>query len=101
MLVVAAGLCWILLRFVRPAPVLESSGATDASAMAPAIYALPPRNAYDFRNPEAVKQAVSFLESLQPTGTYILTTPGSDTIVPMDVAHAAIALTKVGQLSRA
>jgi hypothetical protein len=99
--VIVAGFLFAVLRFVRPAPPLVSSGSTDASAMAPAIYALPPRSPDTFRSSNAVKQAISFLESLQPTGTYILTTPGKDEIVPMDVAHAAIALTKVGQLSRA
>ena len=63
-----------------------------------AIGALP---VAEFRQAAAVGRAVAFILALQPEGTYILTKPGGDDIVPMDVAHAAIALTKAGHLAEA
>ncbi len=47
-------------------------------------------------NPSAVEKAVRFIQTLQPEGTYILTSAGSYDVVHMDVAHSAIALAKVG-----
>jgi hypothetical protein len=71
------------------------------STKSPAIYALPVRDQDTMRNPAAVRRATAFLEELQPQGSYILTSPGVDAVVPMDLAHAAIALTKVGRVDRA
>jgi hypothetical protein len=99
--VLVVGVALVAYRVVKPPLAFDSSAASDAAAIAPAIYALPPRSPDDFRSASAVKQAASFLESLQPTGTYVLTTRTSSAVVPMDLAHAAIALTKVNQLSRA
>lgn len=80
--------------------VLRESTMMAVSPLAPqyAIGALPVE---DFRQAAAVGRAVEFILALQPEGTYILTKPGGDDVVPMDVAHAAIALTKVGRLAEA
>ena len=68
---------------------------------ATAQHALTPLSIEDFRNPVAVAGAVAFVEGLQPDGTYVLTTADADDIVHMDVAHAALALTKSGRVERA
>jgi hypothetical protein len=49
----------------------------------------------------AVERALSYILRLQPEGTYILTSPGVDDVVHMDVAHSAIALAKTGHLAEA
>jgi hypothetical protein len=99
--VVVAGLAIVAYRLLNPSPGPDLSMADVAETQAPAIYTLPPRNPDDFHGASAVKRATGFLESLQPTASYILTTRTSQSVVPMDLAHAAIALTKVNQLSRA
>src|SRR5947209_1873205 len=88
------------LELLPNRPVLRESIQVAISPLAPqyAIGALPV-NA--FRHPGAVGQAVDFILALQPEGTYILTRRGVDDVVPMDIAHAAIALTKAGHVSRA
>jgi hypothetical protein len=65
------------------------------------IYALSPRSDQSLRNPEAVQRAVGFLLNLQPEGTYILSTADSPVVVPMDLTHAVIALTRVQQIDPA
>ncbi len=90
-----------LLQFWPDGASESSEKSINVSASIPAIYALPARNVNLIRNPDAVARALSFLSSLQPTGTYILTSPGKAEVVPMDLAHAVIALTKVGQTDRA
>ncbi|MCL5962498.1 MAG: hypothetical protein M1358_24825 [Chloroflexi bacterium] len=52
-------------------------------------------------NQVAVEKAVRFILHLQPEGSYILTSENSDDIVHMDVAHSAIALSKVGHVKEA
>lgn len=64
-------------------------------------YAVPALDVAKFRQPAAVQAAVDFILSLQPAGTYILSRPGDDDVVPMDLAHAAIALTKAGHVAEA
>lgn len=68
---------------------------------APAQHSLAPLATDAFRNPTAVASAVEFIEDRQPAGTYVLTTSGSDDVVHMDVAHAALALTKAGRVDQA
>lgn len=68
---------------------------------APAAYTLYPTDGNQLRNPEAVQRAVEFLTRLQPEGTYILSQPGDPKVVPMDLAHVAIAFAKVNRLSQA
>jgi|GEM_PF-6712137 len=72
-----------------------------ASVPAPAAYSLQPLDSDQLRNPLAVQRALDFLTSLQPQGTYVFSAPGDPTIVPMDVAHVAIAFVKVNRLSQA
>lgn len=67
----------------------------------PPIYALPPTPAERLRNPRAVSRSLGFLESMQPEGTYILSTRDTPVVVPMDVAHAAIAFVSVDRISSA
>lgn len=67
----------------------------------PAAYALNPSASTQLRNPQAVQKAIDFLTGLQPEGTYILSAPNDPTIVPMDIAHSAIALAKVDRTPRA
>jgi hypothetical protein len=71
------------------------------TGLAPAIYALQPSDAEAIRNGPSVQKAIDFLTRLQPEGGYILSRPGESAIVPMDLAHAAIALAKVGRLQQA
>jgi len=66
-----------------------------------AAYSLYPSDSTQMRNPKAVQKAIDFLKRLQPDGTYILSAPDDPTVVPMDVAHAAIALAKVDRLPQA
>lgn len=68
---------------------------------APAQHAVSPARPADLRNPVAVERAQRFILSLQPDGSYVLTTPGGDDVVHMDVAHSAIALAKTGRLDEA
>ncbi|HEX5415056.1 MAG TPA: hypothetical protein VFZ25_05275 [Chloroflexota bacterium] len=67
----------------------------------PAAYALYPSDSTQLRNPKAVQKAIDFLTRLQPDGTYVLSAPNDQNIVPMDVAHAAIALAKVDRRPQA
>ena len=80
----------------RPEAIPVRVAGTDSI---PRIYALPPGPSP--RNPAAVEAAVRFLEAMQPDGTYVLSRQGSTTVVPMDVAHAAIALVSVDRLRAA
>jgi len=75
--------------------------STQRPVAVKALYAMTPLGADRLRNAGAVEKAVGFLLSLQPDGSYILTSPGVDDVVHMDVAHAAIALAKVGRLAEA
>lgn len=67
----------------------------------PPFYAIEALPAGEFRQAAAVERAVDFLLRLQPEGAYILSRAGDDDVVPMDVAHAVIALVKAGQLAPA
>jgi len=83
-------------RHQAPAGLLSARTTT-----VPAQYALPSLQPEQQRNAQAVEKAVGFLLSLQPEGTYILTSPGGDDVVHMDLAHSVIALAKVGYLGQA
>lgn len=67
----------------------------------PPQYAISSLDSSDYRNSTSVQKAVDFIKSLQPEGTYILTSPGQDDVVHMDVAHSVIALAKVKRVSEA
>lgn len=90
----------ILAIALLPEPPPPGQNATAAGPVAPqyAITSLPVQS---FRRAAAVQHAVDFILGLQPEGTYILTKPGVNDIVPMDVAHAVIALTKAGYAAEA
>ncbi len=75
--------------------------AAIVDRVVPPIYALPPRPAESLRNPQAVARALQFLTAMQPEGTYVLSTRGTPIVVPMDVAHAAIALVSVDRVAAA
>ncbi len=80
-----------------------SESRPPASVARPAvpIYALPPRSPGDLRNPRAVARALQFLAEMQPEGTYVLSIQERPVVVPMDVAHAAIALVSVNRVAAA
>lgn len=78
---------------------VAAEAAPDSTILAQ--YAVSPLHPSHQRNARAVEKAVGFLLTLQPEGTYILTAAGMDDVVHMDVAHAAIALSKVGYLAEA
>ncbi len=67
----------------------------------PPLYQVAPIELSKLPNRTAVERAVQFILRLQPQGSYILTTAHSDDVVHMDVAHSAIALTKVGHIEEA
>jgi hypothetical protein len=67
----------------------------------PPQYAIASLDVSQYRHSEAVQRSVNFILSLQPTGTYILTSPGQDDVVHMDVAHSVIALSKVERVGEA
>jgi len=92
---------WQTTPVERPmaGPELEPISITMGAS--PAIYALPPTPSQHFLHPEAAHRAVQFLHLMQPSGTYIQSVLGQPQVVPMDVAHAAIALSEADQLSRA
>ncbi len=84
-----------------PERVTVVASALSHPGAIPAIYALSPRSEQTLRNSVAVRRALTFLASLQPTGTYILSQPDGKTVIPMDLAHAAIALAAVERVDRA
>lgn len=63
--------------------------------------AVPALAVASFRHADAVVRAVGFIQALQPAGNYIVSRPGVDDIVPMDLTHAALALTKAGHQAEA
>lgn len=79
----------------RTSDIAVSLGST------PAQHAVGPARPKQLRNAHAVEKAVGFILSLQPEGSYVLTTPGVDDIVHMDVAHCVIALAKTGHAAEA
>jgi hypothetical protein len=90
------------LRWARPAALSAvDPAAPSVDSPLPAAYALAPLNSDLIRNPSAVRRALGFLNQLQPDGTYILSRPGGSDVVPMDLAHSAIALVKANQVDRA
>lgn len=84
----------------RPAGLSPRPFTTRASPV-PAVYSLPPLSPTRMRNAAAVARALGFLKAMQPERTYVLSIQGHQVVVPMDVAHAAIALTSVDELPRA
>ena len=76
------------------------AGARQVDAVEPQ-WAVQPLHPAQLRNASAVTKAIRFILDLQPAGTYILSTPGTDDVVHMDVAHSAIALTKTRHLAEA
>jgi len=97
--VVFIGVGYRLVGGRSRAPVATSTAL--ASLAIPAIYALPPLPSQRLRNPQAVARAMGFLTAMQPSGTYVLSTEGTATVVPMDVAHAAIAFASGDRLRSA
>ncbi|MBX6771874.1 MAG: hypothetical protein IRY83_09130 [Chloroflexi bacterium] len=98
---IALALAIMLARFpVRSRHTISPTPLTNSATVVP-IYAMPTASPADLRHPEAVQKAVDFLINLQPERSYILTWPSRQVVVPMDVAHAAIALVSVGRLDAA
>ncbi len=83
----------------QPAPQLPPLESPSGRVVTQ--YAVASAGVGQLRNASAVGRAVDFILALQPTGTYILTTPGVDDVVHMDVAHSAIALAKTGHVAQA
>ncbi|MFN8517017.1 MAG: hypothetical protein U0841_31485 [Chloroflexia bacterium] len=73
---------------------VDCAAATPAQALAPLPVAA-------FRAAPEVGRAIEFILSLQPEGTYILSRVGVNGVVPMDLAHAALALCQAGHLREA
>jgi hypothetical protein len=86
---------WVLI----PPPI--AAPRSQAIAPPPPAQALAPLPVAAFRAAPRVERAVGFLLSLQPEGTYILSRAGVDNVVPMDLAHAALALCQAGHLREA
>ncbi|HLH74203.1 MAG TPA: hypothetical protein VKX96_13025 [Chloroflexota bacterium] len=102
LLIAGALVAWWFTTPVQPraaSPESETIGMTFDST--PVIYALPPSPAHSFLHPEAARRALQFLDKMQPTGTYVQSILGQPQVVPMDVAHVAIAMSEADQLSRA
>ena len=91
----------ILWPATRPGPESVTETVVLKSNVVPVIYAQSPLQSEGFHHPRAVARAISFLKMLQPHGTYVLSILGQPKVVPMDVAHAAIAFANAGQLRSA
>lgn len=101
-LILVVGLVSGVYQFISRSSTPPSKAPSSAAARPfPPIYALPPTPADRLRNPEAVTRSLSFLASMQPEGTYVLSTEGTPVAVPMDVAHAAIAFVSVDRIASA
>jgi hypothetical protein len=92
---------WQMTPPVQPMAGPELQPISVTMSASPAIYALPPTPSQKSLHPEATRRAVQFLGRMQPTGTYIQSILGQPKVVPMDVAHASIALSEADQLPRA
>ena len=92
---------WQITPAAQPMADRELQPISVTMSASPAIYALPPTPSQNFLHPQAARRAVQFLDRMQPTGTYVQSVLGQPQIVPMDVAHAAIALSEADQLPRA
>jgi hypothetical protein len=86
---------WVLIPTPTTAPRAQSI------APPPPAQALAPLPVAAYRAAPVVGRAVEFILSLQPKGTYILSRAGVDGVVPMDLAHAAMALCQAGNLREA
>lgn len=101
-LVVVLAIVGSLYRLASGGEASPTPGPTAAARHPlPPIYRLPPRLPEDLRHATAVQRAVNFLVAAHPTGDYVLSVPGEPLVIPMDVAHVAIALVSVGQIDRA
>jgi len=86
---------WVLIPSPTAAPRAQSI------VPPPPAQALAPLPVAAFRAAPEVGRAIAFILSLQPEGTYILSREGVDGVVPMDLAHAALALCQAGHLREA
>jgi hypothetical protein len=86
---------WVLVPPPTAAPRARSI------APPPPAQALAPLPVAAYRAAPEVERAVGFILSLQPEGSYILSRTGVDNVVPMDLAHAALALCQAGRLREA
>jgi hypothetical protein len=100
-LVVVGVLAGAGFRLTSKSRIAPPPATAIVNGAVPAIYALPPTSARELRHPRSVSRAVGFLTELQPEETYVLSIKGTPTVVPMDVAHAAIAFVSVDRLQLA